>query len=109
MDFGGLWEASWGGKSNQEREKIDLKTHRKKDEKKLRLGVLWGGSTDARWRAWPRPPPFSPFSKNQEKPTPQPTDLKNNHTHALRAPARWRTFKFHVYLLFINKDFVRRT
>ena len=38
MDFGGLWEASWGGKSSQEREKIDLKTHRKNCEKKLRLG-----------------------------------------------------------------------
>ena len=43
MDFGGLWEASWGGKSSQERNKNDWKTHR---------GVLGGlqGHFASFWR-----------------------------------------------------------
>ena len=43
MDFGGFWEASWDAKSSQERKKIDWKTHRKNDEKKMRFGSAQGG------------------------------------------------------------------
>ena len=43
MDFGGFWEASWDAKSSQERKKIDWKTHRKNDEKKMPFGSARGG------------------------------------------------------------------
>ena len=39
MDFGGFGEASWEGKSSQERSKSDPKMHRKNDGKKHALGA----------------------------------------------------------------------
>jgi len=43
MDFNWFWEASWAGKSFQEQKKIDWKTNRKNNEKKMRFDSAWGG------------------------------------------------------------------
>ena len=46
MDFGGFWEASWKGKSTQDRSNIDPQGHQKSDRKKKgswkRLGGILG-------------------------------------------------------------------
>ena len=43
MDFGGFREASWDGKSSQDRSKIDPKKHQKNDEKMCVLEPPEGG------------------------------------------------------------------
>ena len=41
--FGGFWEASWEGKSSQDRSKIDSKRHQKNDEEKSASWSPQGG------------------------------------------------------------------
>ena len=48
VDFGGLWEATWDAKSSKEWKKVDWKTHRKNDEKKMRFGGPRVGGIHAR-------------------------------------------------------------
>ena len=90
MDFGGFWEASWGGKSSQEREKIDLKTHRKNYEKKLRFrspGV--GDSKGGSMAVGAQPPPLFSIFKEPSKPQPEHKAKTPKRTlrHAMRASA----------------------
>ena len=48
MDFGGFGEASWEGKSSQERTKSDPKTHRKNNEKSDAFWSVSGGGGKGR-------------------------------------------------------------
>ena len=50
MDFGGFWEASWEGKSSQERTKSDPKTHRKNNEPPERESMIFHWF----WKLWGR-------------------------------------------------------
>ena len=67
MDFGGFWEASWGAKSNQERQKIGWKTNRKNNEKKMCFGCPWGGGNMR--RAIARGGSWDPLTTNYQIPT----------------------------------------
>ena len=74
VDFGGLWEATWDAKSSQERKKIDWKTHRKNNEKKISFGGLQGGDPrTGHGDGWILGPPNYQVSKTTPHHSPQTT------------------------------------
>ena len=58
MDFDGFWEASWEGKSSQDRTKIDSKRHLKLCSGKCPLGLpkVWPWAADPIPPGVPNPP-----------------------------------------------------
>ena len=102
VDFGGFWEACWPPKSSQERKKIDWKTHRKNDEKKMRFGSAQGGWGNGRantTQGFCPPPNYQLPTTNT---TPQPTDhspqASRTLSHALRAKRGGGYIYIYVYI-----------
>ena len=87
MHFGRFWEASWEGKSSQNRLKIDPKKHRKNDQKKRASWRVLGGAY-ARTRGGPGdpdPPPFPLFKENYST-----KEQSTTHSKHPGTPARKR-------------------
>ena len=97
VDFDGFWEASWGGKSSQERKKSIEQRIEKIMKNRCVLEAPRTGHGDAGILG----PPNYQFSKK----TPHHSPQTKEHLVTPCAQARWR---IHIYIYIWRKDFFIR-